>query len=72
MTAFIPYLATQASNFLPWLLQCLGHVQSKNKDAKSAVSCFFFIEKCSQFHEHLETLAVLKGLTISLASPMVK
>ena len=44
--AFISYLSHL--NFKLLVLQCFGHIQSKNKDAKSALSCFFvfLIKKC--------------------------
>ena len=55
------------------LLQCFGYIQSKNKDAKSAVSLFvFLIEMCDRFLEHQEMLTALKGLKGLKAYPICK
>ena len=39
VTASISYLSCPGFKLLSWILQCFGHIQSKNEDAKSAVSC---------------------------------
>ena len=39
-TVFIPYLSRPGFKFLSWLLQCFGHIQSKNEVTLLEVSIF--------------------------------
>ena len=41
MATFISYLSCLKFKLLYWLLESCGHIQSKNRDAKSKVSIFF-------------------------------
>ena len=65
VAVFIPYLSRPGFKLLSWLLQCFGHIQSKNKDAKSALSIVVvFIEKCGRFLERCTVSLVSKGLKL--------
>ena len=49
------------------LLQCFGHVQSKNKDTKSAVNIYiFYLRKYNQFKLRLDVVSMSKRLNEQL------